>query len=88
MFIEIAKAGVISDAPTISNIGTNILNFLLSVVGILAIIFLVVAGITYFTAAGDKNRIEQAKNTVTYVILGIAFTMGAMIVIRTIGQFF
>ncbi len=87
-FINIAQAGIISDAPSVSSLGIKILNFLLSVVGFFAIISLVLAGIKYFFALGDKKQIENAKNAATAAVWGIALAMGGMILIRFIGQFF
>lgn len=86
--INIAKAGVISDAPTVSNIGMNVLNFLLSVVGIIAIISLVVSAIMYMTSFGDEKRMRSVKKYVQAAIAGIVLSLGGMVVIRLIGQFF
>jgi len=86
--IETARAGVITDAPTFSHIGTNILFFLLSVVGIIAIIALVIAALMYLSAAGDEKQMEVAKIYVQYSILGIIMAMGGMVAIGLIGQFF
>ena len=86
-FINIAHAGVISDAPTFEQIGMNILNFLLSVAGIIAIIALVLSGIMYFFSAGDERRMEVAKKSALYAILGIILIMGSMVLIKLIGGF-
>lgn len=86
--INIAHAGVISSAPSISTIGMRIFNFLLSVAGIIAIIALVLSGMLYLTANGDERKMKLAKRAATYAILGIVFSMGGMILIKLIGQFF
>ena len=85
--INIAHAGVISDAPTFEQIGMNILNFLLSVAGIIAIIALVLSGIMYFFSAGDERKMEVAKKSALYAILGIVLIMGSMVLVRLIGGF-
>ena len=87
-FISIAHAGVISDAPTFQQIGVNILFFLLSAFGIIAILSLVVSGIMYFFSAGDKTRMETAKKSAEQAILGIIIAMGSMIIVKFIGGFF
>ena len=87
-FINVAHAGVISDAPTFQQIGSNILFFLLSIVGIIAIIALLVSGAMYFFSAGNETRMETAKNSVKYAILGIVIAMGGMIIIKLVGGFF
>lgn len=86
--INIAKAGVISDAPRLSDIGLNILSFLLSLVGILAIIALVVAGLMYFTSFDDKKKMEEAKTYVKVSIIGIIMALSGMVLARAIAQFF
>lgn len=86
--IEIVNAGVITDAPTFQNIGMSVLNFLLSVAGIIAIIFLVVSGIMYFVSFGNENRMELAKRSAKYAIVGIILILGGMIIVRSVGRFF
>jgi len=86
--INIAHAGVITDAPAFKTIGINILFFLLSVAGLIAIMSLVVSGIIYFFSAGDERKMQVAKKTVKYSIIGIAIAMGGMILVRLVGQFF
>lgn len=87
-FIERAyAAGVIENAPTLRQAGINVLNFLLSVAGIIAILALVLSGILYFFAAGDERRMEVAKKTATYAIVGIVLIMGSMVLVRLIGGF-
>lgn len=81
-------AGVISDAPTLKHVGLNVLNFLLSVVGIIAIITLVLSGMLYFFSAGDERKMEVAKKTAMSAIVGIVLILGSMVLIRQIGVFF
>jgi heme O synthase-like polyprenyltransferase len=87
MFIEIARAGVISDAPTISQVLIKAFNFLLSIFGMLAIIGLVAAGVIYLTASGNEKRLETAKRAFLYSIVGIAVALGAMVIVKTIAGF-
>lgn len=50
----------------------NIVNFLLMVVGILAVIMIIVAAIKYTTSGGDSAKLTSAKNTLLYSIIGLA----------------
>lgn len=86
--INIAHAGVITDAPTFKEIGVNALFFLLSITGAIAIISLVVSGAMYFFSAGDEGKMETAKKSTKYAVLGIIIALGGMIIIKFISGFF
>ena len=88
MIINTAHAGIISDAPTLTHVGINILQFLLSLVGILAIIMLVVSGAMYFFASGDMKMIARAKKSTTYSVVGIIISLSALVIIRLFAIFF
>ena len=80
--------GAVIGSPTIAKIATNVLNFLLSVVGIIAIIMSVIGGMMYMTAAGDEDRIATGKKIVTYSIIGILISLAALVIVSQIGAFF
>ena len=87
-FIETARAaGVIDDAKPVSEVLGNILDFLLSAFGILAILALAVSGLMYLLSAGDTERAAQAKRAVMYAGVGVAVALGALVIVRQIGSF-
>ncbi len=87
ILINIARAGVIDEAPNISQLLLNTLSFLLQIFGIVAIIALVISGIFYLTASGDEGRIRLAKKTSLYSIVGIALALSGIIIVKTISGF-
>lgn len=88
-FIRTAHAaGVIDDATPITEVAGNILDFLLSVFGILAILALAVAGAMYLLSGGDTERAAQAKHAAMYAAIGIAVALGALVIVRQIGSLF
>lgn len=50
---------------------TNVINIMLFIVGLLAVVMIIYAGIRYTTAHGDKNQVESAKNTMIQAIVGL-----------------
>jgi heme/copper-type cytochrome/quinol oxidase subunit 4 len=76
--------GGMDAALTIQDIATNVASTLLSIVGIIAIISLVVAGSMYMTAYGDEKRIETAKKMGTYAIIGIIVALGSLVAVEQI----
>jgi hypothetical protein len=71
-----------------AQIALNTLNFLLSIVGVLALIMLVVGGIMYLTAAGSEDQIDKGKKIVKYSIIGIVIALAAMVIVKQIAKFF
>ncbi|HAT74214.1 MAG: hypothetical protein US30_C0012G0011 [Candidatus Moranbacteria bacterium GW2011_GWF2_36_839] len=74
----------VNKALTIKDIAINVLNFLLSVFGVLAIIALVIGGGMYLTAYGDEKKIDSGKKIITYAIIGIVVALSALVVTRQI----
>lgn len=75
-------------AQTFTQIATKVLDFLLSIVGIIAIIMLVFGGFTYLTSAGDENRAETGKKIVTYAVIAITVALSALVLVTQVTKFF
>lgn len=84
----IAHAGTISDAPSIASVLQNVVNFLLSIIGVLAIIALVISGLLYLTAQGNPKQAEVAKKILFYAIIGAVVAFGVSVIISQLGSFF
>jgi hypothetical protein len=57
-------------------------------IGLLAAIFIVVAGIKYITAAGDPKKTAEAKQAVLQSVLAVALVMAGSTIISLIWAFF
>jgi hypothetical protein len=69
-----------------SGIIPRAINLMLFIVGILAIIFLIFGGIRYVISGGDKTKVDAAKNTILYAIVGlIVAILGYAVVSWVIG---
>lgn len=73
-------------AITIKQIAVNVLNFLLSIFGVIAIISLIIGGGMYLTAYGDEKRLDSGKKIVTYAIIGIVIALSALAVTRQVAN--
>ncbi len=77
-----------SSAPTVTEIASRVLDFLLSIVGVLSIIMLLIGAIMYLASAGDEKRAETGKNIVKYAIIGIIVAFSALIIVKQLAAFF
>lgn len=71
---------------SLSQIALNFLNFLLAIVGILALIMFIIGGITFLTSAGDEDRYKTGKKIVTYAVIGIAVSLAALVIVKQIAN--
>ena len=78
----------VQSSKTLLEILETALNFLLSIVGLIAIIMLVVGGMMYMLAAGDEKRMETGKTIVTYSLIGIAVSLAALVIVGQVVGFF
>lgn len=81
-------AGVIDDAPTFAEVFSKAFDFLLSIVGLVGIMGMIIAGLLYFFAAGDRRRIRLAKIALSASVVGLCIALGAWVIEKTIIGFF
>lgn len=49
----------------------NILNAVIGISGIVAVIYIVIGGVSYMTSTGDPNKIQKARQTILYAVIGL-----------------
>ncbi|HEY8992706.1 MAG TPA: hypothetical protein VIM37_02540 [Candidatus Microsaccharimonas sp.] len=65
--------------------GLNIVYFL---AGVIAVIVIIVGGITFATSAGNSAGITKAKNMILYAVVGLIVVLGAFAITNfVIGRF-
>ncbi len=53
----------------------NLLNYMMGFIGVLAVIYMLLAGVKYVTAGGDSKKAGEAKEGITHAIIGIAIAV-------------
>ena len=56
---------------------SNVLNVVYLWIGIIAVVFIVIGGIKYMTSAGDTSKVEGAKKTITFSVIGLVVVLAA-----------
>ncbi len=79
---DINKLGTDSTLPkgTIKGIFTNLMLWMLGIVGLVAIIGFCIAGILYLTSAGDDEKQKKAKSAMTYSIIGVVVALSGYVI--------
>ncbi|OIP59983.1 MAG: hypothetical protein AUK19_01075 [Candidatus Moranbacteria bacterium CG2_30_45_14] len=61
-----------------------LMNWLLGIIGVLAVIAFVISGIQYLTSAGDEKMAETAKRNMTYAIIGLVVALAGLIIVNAV----
>ena len=81
-----AAAGCGGSVNKLEDAIKGILNGIIAVLGIIAVIFIIVGGITYMTSSGDPGKVKKAKDTILYAAIGLIIcVLAAAIVNFTLG---
>ncbi|HUS25864.1 MAG TPA: hypothetical protein VMY99_00775 [Nevskiaceae bacterium] len=54
-----------------------ILQLVFGIIGVLAVILIVLAGLRFITADGDPQEIAKARQTIVYALVGLAIALSA-----------
>ena len=60
--------------------------YLLSIIGLVALLFIVFAGIKYMTSAGDEEKMKSAKNAFYSAVLGLTVALMAYGILSVINS--
>lgn len=71
-----------------SGILTQMINMMLFAVGILSVIMLIYGGLRYVLSNGDSKKVDAAKNTILYAIVGLIIAMLSYAIINFIISLF
>ena len=73
-----------SDTITATDVIAKVTNWLTTLVGIIAVLFLIYGGLVYITSAGNKERAESAKKIITYSVIGLVIVVLARVVVSLV----
>ncbi len=68
-------------SSSIYDIIKNLLTWILSIFGLLAVIGFIIAGIMYIISSGDDDAMKKAKKAMTYSIIGVIVALSGLVVI-------
>lgn len=66
----------------------NSILYLLTAIAVLSVVFLIWGGIKWITAAGDKTKIDSARRTILYAIIGLVLSFLSFMIVAFVGNYF
>jgi predicted small integral membrane protein len=74
------------DVAKVQNFIQNIIQVLVTLAGLIAVVFFVVGGISYITSSGHPEKLDRAKQTIMYSGIGLAVAIGAFVLTGIISE--
>jgi len=62
----------------------NVINFALIASGVVALFFIIWAGAKLVTSGGDQKRVEGARKTLTWAIIGLVIILLAFFIVNMV----
>jgi len=62
----------------------RIINLIIFIVGLVAVVMMILGGISYATSQGDPGKVKKAKDTILYGIIGLVVSILAFSIINFI----
>ncbi len=60
----------------------SVINILSYIAGVIVLFMVIFAGFRYISSAGDANKVNSAKNTLLYAIVGIVIIILAQVIVH------
>ena len=96
-FLPVAGAAILGDADNPAEVSAatggatslrplalRIINYFLTFLGLLAVAMVIYGGVTYVTAAGEDEKIGNAKKIIQYALIGIIIVLVSFAIVNTV----
>ncbi len=85
------QEGTPPSAATQTSLGesiTTIINYFLGLLGLVAVVFLIYAGVLMVTAGGNDEQVTKARKIIMYAIVGIVIILLSYTIVQFVSQAF
>ena len=77
------------NGPTKMTLGqsiTGIINYFLGLLGLIAVAFLIYAGVLMVTAGGNEEQVAKAKKIITYAVIGLIIVILSFAIVQFVAS--
>lgn len=80
---EVKKAaGCSGGSDDLPNVIVNILNGIIGVAGFIAVIWIIIGGVSYMTSSGDPSKTKKARDTILYACIGLIICVLSFVIVN------
>lgn len=85
-FAPLPGTGVEAVGAPIASFISNFLGFITGLAGLMFLIYLIFAGLSWVSSGGDKGKVEAARNQMTQAALGLVVVIAAYAIAGVVGK--
>lgn len=78
------NGGILLTTLTLREILINAINYLVSIVAVVAILIIIIGGLLWMTAGGDQERLASARKWVLNAVIGLVVALGCWAIVYAI----
>jgi hypothetical protein len=82
IFVDLSDRG----GNTFYNLALIIVQFLLSIVGLISILFIIIGGYRYITSGGNEEAAEAGKKALTNAIIGLVIVILSYVIVVVVAN--
>lgn len=71
-----------ADETSLNSLMQNVINLLITIIGIISVIMIIVGGIRYTTSGGDAGQTKSARDTIIYAVVGLVVAIMAYAIVN------
>ncbi len=72
----------IADTADLTSIVHTIINIIIGIVGFVAVVVMILGGISFITSQGDTTKVTKARNTILYGVVGLIVALLAFAIVN------
>ncbi len=76
----------VEEDKTVMPMAVYLIDVVLSIVGVIAVGVIIYGGITYIISTGDAAKLNRAKNSILYGVIGLVIAMLAYAIVYFVSQ--
>jgi hypothetical protein len=74
------------DNHSLAGVVGGVVYWILTILASLSILIIVVSGVIYITSGGDQGRVDAAKKTLTYAIVGLVIALIGYVIVYSVSR--
>lgn len=86
--VSVAPVAGMPDGNVFNHLVPNLLTLVFVGATVIALLLVIVGGIKWISSGGEKEKLEGARKTIIYALIGLVIIFSSYFIINTVDNFF